>query len=103
MWQLQRENDDLKAAIEAPPTFLAGIAQQAVENGTVERLLSGVMNLLEKTVTGIALKNGIGPQINLTGIHGAPVHANPSATGDMEETNYPEEAIANPGLIAQLI
>lgn len=97
LWQLQRENEDLKATVEAPPSFIAGIAQQAVENGTVERLLSGIMGLLEKTVTGFAIKNGIRPQINLSGLEGQPVspimppQPNQQLAGEETDTEYPEE------------
>lgn len=92
MWQLRRENEDLKAAIENPPTFLAGIAQQAVENGTVERLLSGIMGLLEKAVTGFAIKQGAYPTISVNGIEGQPVNPMIPTMNNQpeEEQDYPE-------------
>lgn len=93
LWEAEQRIRELEAQVEAPPTFLAGIAQQAVENGTVERLLSGIMGLLEKTVTGFAVKHGaIRPAIQLNGIDGQDVNpTTPPQPQESEGSDYPEE------------
>ena len=94
MWELRRENEDLKAAINGPANFWQGLAQQAIENGTGEKVVSRILGVIDNVLAGIALKSGaMRPQISVNGLDGQevkPITAPKSLEGE-ENGDYPDE------------
>lgn len=98
LWELKRENEDLKAAINGPQNFWQQMAQSALENGTIQQLAQQALGLLNAAVSGFMANRGvqpIRPAISVQGLDGQPVPPTTPPTrsenaGEDEEMDYPD-------------
>lgn len=93
LWELEKRNEELEAAINGPANFWQGLAQSAVENGGAQQIAAKLLGIVDNVIAGIALKNGARPQINLSGLEGSPVNplTPPKATTEEGEIDYPDQ------------
>lgn len=95
LWELERQNEELLAAINGPQNFWQQLLQSSMDDGTIKQSVTTLLGTLNNVITALVMKNAQrGPAISVQGFSGEQVPPNinnehtPDAPGS--ENDYPE-------------